>query len=159
MKTIKSIKTLSLALLFALIAGPSFGQDLKAQYNIDDSKIALQGYSAVSYLDLGIAQKGLKQFKSVYEELSFYFTSVEQKVKFDANPKKYLPQYGGFCAFGISVGAKFRTDPNKFVVKGDKYYLYLYDVEVDAQQLWLAGNHKELVSTANDNWKTLSKTK
>ena len=127
------------------------------RYNTDDSKIALQGYSPVSYLDLEIAQKGLKEFKVTHAGLNYYFTSKEQMQKFQANPKKYMPQYGGFCAFGVSVGAKFRVDPNKFVVKDGKYFLFLYDLEVDAQQLWLAGNHKELVRTANGNWASLSK--
>lgn len=129
----------------------------KASQNIDDSKIALQGYSPVSYLDLNIAQKGLKEHKATYDGLTYYFTSEEQKKSFEANPKKYLPEYGGYCAFGVSVGAKFRVDPNKFVVKDGKYYLFLYNLEVDAQQLWLAGNHKELVSKANSNWNKLSK--
>ncbi|HEY9117505.1 MAG TPA: YHS domain-containing (seleno)protein, partial [Roseivirga sp.] len=95
--------------------------------------------------------------KATHDGLAYYFTSAEQKKAFEANPRKYLPQYGGYCAFGVSVGAKFRVDPNKFVVKDGKYFLYLYDVEVDAQQLWLAGNHKELVQKADSNWKTLSK--
>lgn len=133
----------------------AIAQDKKAN-NIDDSKIALQGYSPVSYLDLSIAQKGLKEHKTTYNGLAYYFTNNDQKKSFEANPKKYLPQYGGYCAFGISVGAKFRVDPNKFVVKEGKYYLFLYDLEVDAQQLWLAGNHKELVSKADNNWEKLS---
>ena len=77
--------------------------------------------------------------------------------KFKNNPTKYLPQYGGYCAFGVSVGAKFRADPNKFVVKDGKYFLFLYDLEVDAQQLWLDGNHEKLVAKADGNWTKLSK--
>ena len=49
--------------------------------------------------------------------------SAEQKAAFDKAPAKYLPQYGGFCAFGIYAGAKFRVDPNKFIQKDGKYYL------------------------------------
>lgn len=143
------------SLLFISTIG--FSQSSKASYNADDSKIALQGYSAVSYLDLGIAQKGLKEYKSTYEGHAYYFTSNEQKKTFEKNPAKYVPQYGGFCAFGVSVGAKFRVDPNKFVVRDGKYFLFLYDLEVDAQQLWLAGNHTELVSKADANWAKLSK--
>ena len=154
MKTITSLLFIGLITMSSL----AVGQDLKSRYNIDDSKIALQGYSPVSYLDLGIAQKGLKAYKSTYGDLAYYFTSAEQKSKFDANPTKYLPQYGGYCAFGVSVGAKFRVDPNKFVVKDGKYFLFLYDVEVDAQQLWLEGNHSELVAKSNTNWKKLSKS-
>lgn len=89
--------------------------------------------------------------------MAYYFTSEDQRKSFETNPKKYLPQYGGFCAFGVSVGAKFRVDPNKFLVKDGKYYLFLYDLEVDAQQLWLAGDQKELVQKADVNWTKLSK--
>ena len=143
--------------LFALaITFTAQAQDFKAKYNTDDSKIALQGYSPVSYIELGIAQRGLKAYKSAHDGLNYYFTSSEQKAKFDKNPQKYLPEYGGYCAFGVSVGAKFRTDPNKFVVSNGNLFLFLYDVEVDAQQLWLAGNEKELVKKADTNWKKLS---
>lgn len=150
-----SIQTFVVAIIMLL--GTNAIAQNKMANNIDDSKIALQGYSPVSYLDLGIAQKGLKEYKATYDGLAYYFTSEDQKKSFVNNPKKYLPQYGGYCAFGISVGAKFRVDPNKFVVKDGKYFLFLYDLEVDAQQLWLAGNHKELAQKADANWTKLSK--
>lgn len=151
----KQIFTLSLVITLLLGSGSLFAQDKQA-HNIDNSNIALQGYSPVSYLDLGLAQKGLKEYKSEYNKVVYYFTSAEQKASFDKNPSKYLPQYGGYCAFGIYAGAKFRTDPNKFIVKDGKYYLFLYNVELDAQQLWLAeNNHQALVKTANTNWKKL----
>lgn len=140
-----------------LIASLGYSQDLKKSNNIDDSKIALQGYSPVSYLDLGIAQRGLKEYKATHNGISYYFTSAAQKKTFEASPEKYLPQYGGYCAFGVSVGAKFRVDPTKFVVKDGKYFLFLYDVEVDAQQLWLAENHQQVKKKADANWTKLSK--
>jgi YHS domain-containing protein len=153
----KTIKRTVLALLLTVFAGALFAQNFKANHNTDDSKIALQGYSPVSYLDLGIAQKGLKEFKASHDGLNYYFTSKDQKDKFEANPSKYLPQYGGYCAFGVSVGAKFRTDANKFVVKEGKYFLFLNDLEVDAQQLWLDGDYGKLVAKADGNWTKLSK--
>ena len=142
-----------------LMTGISLNAQDKKAYNIDNSNIALEGYSPVSYLDLGIAQKGLKQHKSEYDKVIYYFTSDEQKKVFDANPKKYQPQYGGYCAFGVYAGAKFRPDPNKFVVKDGKYYLYLYNLELDAQQLWLAeSNHNGLSKKADENWEKLKTT-
>ena len=129
-------------------------QDKKA-LNIDDSKIALQGYSPVSYLDLGLAQKGSKDFKAVHLGVSYYFTSNQQVTKFKANPSRYLPQFGGFCAFGIYAGAKFRTDPHKFVVSNDKLYLFLYDLEVDAKELWVAESESKLLPVARANWSKL----
>ncbi|OEK00431.1 hypothetical protein BFP97_02405 [Roseivirga sp. 4D4] len=145
--------------LFLLLGGTAIqAQDKKAN-NIDNSNIALQGYSPVSYLDLGLAQRGNKAYKSTYKKINYYFTSAEQKATFDKNPSKYLPQYGGFCAFGTYAGAKFRVDPNKFIVKDGKYFLYLNDVELDAKGLWLnEKNHKKLVAKANDNWSKLKST-
>ncbi|MEM7040060.1 MAG: YHS domain-containing (seleno)protein [Bacteroidota bacterium] len=140
-----------------IIALGLYGSVWAQAVNVDDSKIALQGYSPVSYLDLGLAQLGKKAYKSDHEGLHYYFTSAEQKASFDANPKKYLPQYGGFCAFGIYAGAKFRVDPHKFLVRNGKLYLFLYDLEVDAKQLWIEGNEAELLKKANTNWTKLGK--
>ena len=154
MKLVKS--TLAIVALF--IATSVFAQDKMAN-NIDNSNIALQGYSPVSYLDLGLAQKGSKNFKSEYQKVVYYFTSADQKATFDKSPAKYVPQYGGYCAFGTYAGAKFRVDPNKFIVKDGKYYLFLNNVELDAKQLWLAeNNHSKLKSVADKNWSKLSKT-
>lgn len=154
----KKLVKSTVLILAILVATATFAQDNKAN-NIDNSNIALQGYSPVSYLDLGIAQRGLKQYKSEHKKVVYYFTSAEQKATFDKNPSKYLPQFGGFCAFGVYAGAKFRPDPNKFIVKDGKYFLYLYNLELDAQQLWQAeNNHNKLLSVANNNWEKLSKT-
>lgn len=154
----KNIIKTTIVLVAFVFATTVFAQDNKAN-NIDNSNIALQGYSPVSYLDLGLAQKGNKNFKSEHNKIVYYFTSAEQKATFDKNPEKYLPQYGGFCAFGCYAGAKFRVDPNKFIVEDGKYFLYLNNIELDAKQLWLAeNNHNKLKSVADKNWKKLSKT-
>lgn len=149
-----NFKRISIFMIAVMTAGVMFAQDKKAN-NIDDSKIGLHGYSPVSYLDLGLAQRGSKQYKVVHDKIAYYFTSNEQKAKFEKNPEKYLPQFGGFCAFGVYAGAKFRVDPNKFVVSNGKYYLFLNDVEVDAKQLWMAEKETKLLATANKNWKNL----
>ncbi|WP_232517445.1 YHS domain-containing (seleno)protein, partial [Aquimarina aggregata] len=156
-KKMKNLFKSTIVVLALLVSTVSFAQDKKAN-NIDDSKIGLQGYSPVSYLDLGLAQRGAKQFKSTHNKIAYYFTSEDQKKTFDSNPQKYMPQYGGFCAFGVYAGAKFRVDPTKFVVNNGKYYLFLNDVEVDAKQLWISEKESKLLATANKNWNGL-KTK
>lgn len=140
---------------FMISATYALAQD-KAKYNIDDSKIALSGYSAVSYVDLNLAQRGDKNFMSEYNGVKYFFVDADQKKAFDSNPQKYLPQYGGYCATGVAVGAKFRTDPNKFLVRDGKLYLFLNSIEVDAKQLWLA-DEKNMASKARKNWPNLSK--
>ena len=145
-------------LSFVLAASSVLAQDNTAN-NIDNSNIALQGYSPVSYADLGLAQRGVQAHKSEYQKVIYYFTSAEQKETFDQNPGKYLPQYGGFCAFGIYAGAKFRVDPNKFISKDGEYFLFLNNLELDAKQLWLnEKDHNKLVEGADKNWERLSKT-
>jgi len=143
--------------VLALFIGVSLSAQDKKANNIDNSNIALQGYSPVSYLDLQLAQTGNKQFKTEHQGVEYYFTSNEQKAKFDRSLHKYLPQYGGYCAFGTYAGAKFRVDQNKFIVEDGKYYLYLNNLELDAKQLWMAeNNHNGLKSTADKNWLKLS---
>lgn len=154
MNILKSLITVA----FISLSISSFSQNKKAN-NIDNSNIALQGYSPVSYLDLNLAQKGDKNFKSKHKDIVYYFTSAEQKKTFDKNPTKYLPEYGGYCAFGTYAGAKFRVDPNKFIVSNNKYYLFLNNLELDAKQLWLnEKNHTKLKNTADKNWNKLKQT-
>ncbi len=150
------MKLNSIFLTIALALTSVFAQAQTTDFNTDATKIALQGYSPVSYLDLNLAQRGSKEFKSTEGGYNYYFTDAKQKAAFDASPAKYVPQYGGYCATGIAVGAKFRTDPNKFVVTDGKLYVFLYDLEVDAKQLWLA-DEKGMHAKAEANWKTLSK--
>lgn len=150
------MKLNSIFLTLSLVLVSLYGQAQSTDFNTDATKIALQGYSPVSYLDLSLAQRGSKEFKSAHDGVTYYFTSAEQKTKFDAAPAKYVPQYGGYCATGIAVGAKFRTDPNKFLVRNGKLYVFLYDLEVDALQLWLA-DEKGMSAKAEEHWKTMSK--
>ncbi len=147
----KNIATTFLIVLFAFAASAQ-------EYNTDDSKIALNGYSPVSYLDLQLAQRGSKEYMSEVDGVKYFFTSSDQKKSFDASPSKYMPQYGGWCATGVAIGSKFRVDPNKFVVKDGRYYLFLNSIEVDAKQVWNEKGHNNMVKNANNNWKKL-KTK
>lgn len=150
----KKMRLFMLAAIF--MASVSVFAQSKTEYNIDDSKIALQGYSPVSYVDLNLAQRGDKDFMSERGGVKYFFVNAEQKKTFDANPEKYMPQFGGYCATGIAVGAKFRVDPNKFLVDNGKLYLFLNSIEVDAKQLWMA-DKKGMTKKAYANWPNLKK--
>ena len=151
------MKTVRLFLLAAIfMASVNVFAQSKAAYNIDDSKIALEGYSPVSYVDLNLAQRGDKDHMVEHQGVKYFFVDSAQKQKFQTNPSRYLPQYGGYCATGIAVGAKFRTDPNKFLVQNGKLYLFLNSIEVDAKQLWMA-DQKGMSKKAEANWPKLKK--
>ena len=75
-------------------------------------------------------------------------SSEANKEKFEKDPERYAPQYGGYCAFGVSVGAKFDGDPALFRVVDDKLYLNL---NPEIQTTWgkdIPGN----IAKADGNW-------
>jgi len=91
-------------LLLALITTiPTFAQT-KALMNVNRKKLALQGYDPVAFFTQSRPVKGVAQFESTYNGARYLFASVEDKALFDANPAKYEPQFGGFCAYGASQG-------------------------------------------------------
>ena len=65
--------------------------------------------------------------------VTYLFASEDNKKKFEANPQKYIPAYGGYCAFGVTEGKKFATDPEAWKIVDGKLYLNL---DKDAQAEW-----------------------
>ena len=93
-----------LFLFLALITAiPAFAQT-KTLVNVDRKGLALQGYDPVAFFTQSRPVKGLAQFESTYNGARYLFVSAEDKALFDANPAKYEPQFGGFCAYGASQG-------------------------------------------------------
>ena len=153
MKSTKLVVTV-LGVVVALLASRNaFAQGIE-HYNLDDTKIALHGYSPVSYFEEGHAEKGKREFKSQHEGVSYYFTSAAQKKVFDKNPSKYIPAYGGWCAFGITVGGLFRADPENYKIVEGRLLVFLNDIEVDARKLWDDTPNGDEVNTnkAKANW-------
>jgi len=124
--------------------------------NADDSHIGLQGYSPVSYLDDQQAELGDTAHHAEHEGIRYFFTSEEQRARFEANPQRYVPAFGGWCAFGMTVDARFRTNPNKFLVVDDRLLVFLGDIETDARALWQEGTDSELLAKATENWARFS---
>lgn len=97
----------------------------KKTLNLDKNNVALQGYDAVSYLNDNKAIKGSADFSSVHDGATYYFSSKENKDAFDNNPEKYMPQCGGWCAWGVAEkNKKFPINPETFKVIDGKLYLF-----------------------------------
>lgn len=96
--------------------------------------VAIQGYDPVAYFTEGRPVKG--QDKLVFEWMGakWKFASQAHLDLFRAAPEKYAPQYGGYCAFGVSQDHLVSVEPDKFKVIDGKLYLN-YDAKVQAQ--WL----------------------
>src|SRR5262249_51058851 len=117
-------------LLVLMLVGsiPAFGQS-KSLVNLDKKGIAIQGYDPVAFFTQNRPVKGLPEFESKYNGARYLFASAEDKSTFDANPAKYEPQFGGFCAYAAS---KNRTAPVKIeafqIVNGR--LLMQYDLDI-----------------------------
>jgi YHS domain-containing protein len=86
--------------------------------------VILKGYDPVAYFKQAKALKGNPTIESNYQGVSYLFASTENKAVFDKDPAKYLPQYGGFCAYGVANGVLTNAEsPNAFTVYKGKLYL------------------------------------
>lgn len=83
----------------------------------------LGGYCPVAYIKNEQAIKGSKEFASTVDGKTYWFVSADAKALFDKEPNKYLPQYDGYCAYGMTFGKKFPVDPTVSAVVDGKLYL------------------------------------
>lgn len=113
---------------------------------------ALRGYDAVAYFKEGKPVKGSPQYTVEYKGSTFRFGSKANRDAFAAEPARYAPQYGGYCAFGTAGGYKAATDPTAFTVTGGKLYL---NYNRDIQKQWSA-DIPGFVAKADRNWPTVS---
>ena len=101
--------------------------------NHSHSTPGIGGYDAVAYFTEGKAVRGTGFHVADVDGVTYVFASAENKKLFDADPKKYLPAYGGYCAYGLGVGKKFVADPEIWKVVEGKLYLNL---DKKIQQSW-----------------------
>ena len=85
--------------------------------------MALRGYDPVAYFEDGKPTRGAKNLEASYGGARYLFASESHRKLFLQNPKKYIPEYGGFCAVGTSFGEKVDVDPETGKVVNGKLYL------------------------------------
>jgi len=89
-----------------------------------DDRVILRGNDAVAYFTDGKAVKGRAAFKSTYDGDVYRFVSDANKRMFDANPKRFVPAYAGFCASGAPYALKANIGADVFTVHQDRLYLF-----------------------------------
>jgi YHS domain-containing protein len=87
-------------------------------------RLMLAGHDVVAYFTQGKHAPGSAQFSSVYEGVTFRFASAQHKALFDANPQKYLPMYGGYCANGIVYAIPWGGDADSWRIIDGKLYIF-----------------------------------
>jgi YHS domain-containing protein len=108
----------------------------------DESRLMLKGADVVAYFTQGRYVQGTPQHRSVYQDVNFRFASAEHKALFDANPTKYLPQYGGYCANGIVYGIPWGGDADSWRIIDGKLYIFGGQGSKDGFELDIPGNLK-----------------
>jgi len=149
------IKGLAIATAALTLATASYAGDDKVRTsNVSDHQLALKGYDAVAYFNEGAPVAGKSRFSYSHNGVEYRFSTADNRDRFAASPAKYEPQYGGFCAFGVSVGLKLEVDPEAFEIIDGKLYL---NNAPEVHAMWLK-DPKGRIKAANKNWKTVRKT-
>lgn len=112
------------------------------------SDVAIRGYDAVAYFTEGKAVEGREEHSFEWKGAEWHFASAENKDLFAADPEKYAPQYGGYCAWAVAQGKTASTDPEAWKIVDGKLYLN-YNRKI--QEKWqedVPGN----VAKADESW-------
>ena len=111
--------------IIALVISLSFVFSMQAlDQKSKKENIELHGSCPVVYLMMGKDVKGDPKIASTFENKTYYFTNADAKKMFDADPKKYLPKYDGYCATGIAMGKKIVPDHQYYSIYNGSTYLF-----------------------------------
>ena len=95
---------------------------------------AINGYDPVAYFTVGKPVKGQDGLVTEWMGAKWKFSSQANLDLFKANPEKYAPQYGGYCAYGVTQGSLIKIEPEQFTLRDGKLYL---NYDADVQSKWL----------------------
>ncbi len=148
-----------LSVLFLLSAIPAFTQTdvfRTKEYNLDDG-VAIKGYDPVAYFTIHKAVRGKKDFSYTYQGVTYHFATLADEQSFEANPVKYEPRYGGWCAYAMGhEGTKVEVDPETFKIINGQLYLFYNRFFNNTLKTWNQ-DEPRLLSQADKNWQKILK--
>jgi YHS domain-containing protein len=109
---------------------------------------AIKGYDPVAFFKESKPVKGADSLSYTWKEATWLFSNRQNLEAFKADPDKYAPQYGGYCAYGLSQGHKAPTQTDTWTVVNDKLY-FNYNSKV--KELWTK-DQPALIKTADEKW-------
>ena len=120
------------------------------EYNVDANGLALKGYSPVSYVADGRAELGSSAHALQHRGVTYHLVSDEQMAAFRQSPDRFEPAFGGWCAYGISLGIRWEPDPASFEIIDGRLFLFSRSGEADARELWdRETDHPALIARAD----------
>ncbi|MFM8914099.1 MAG: YHS domain-containing (seleno)protein [Flammeovirgaceae bacterium] len=112
---------------------------------------AIRGYDPVAFFTEGREVMGKKEFVFEYAGAKWHFASEVHLNLFKENPEKYTPQFGGYCAYGMSSGYKAETQPNAWTILDGKLYL---NYSLGVRATWNQ-DRARYIQKAEANWPTV----
>lgn len=141
-----------LLLVLAVTATILIGAQARAGEFFEKDGAAIRGYDPVAYFkELGPV-KGSPDYKAEHKGSTFYFASEANLMMFQAEPDRYAPQYGGYCAYGTASGYKASTDPAAFTIVDGRLYL---NYSLDVQKQWRV-DARGFIIEADKKWPDVS---
>lgn len=119
--------------------------------NTNSAGLALGGYDPVAYFVAGSPEVGSPDVTASHDGATYRFVDAANRDRFVADPAKYLPAYGGYCAYGVASGYKVKVDPDAFTIVDGTLYLN-YDKGV--MKKWRT-DIPAYIAKANTNWKSI----
>lgn len=126
-----------LALLFSSAVQAQSDAQRQKHFNTGAGNLAISGYDPVSY-HLGKPRVGSRDYSWIYKGIHYRFSSQKNKDTFKANPSKYEPACGGWCAWAMLDSEKVEIDPKSYLIIGGKLHLFFDGVFADTRKRWLA---------------------
>jgi len=142
----------AICLLSLFVTGAALADSPIAAVNTEHG-LAIKGYDPVTYFATGRPTSGSAQFSTTYKGATYRFASAENRDRFIAAPENFVPQYGGYCAYAMSLNKIADIDPDQWAIVNNKLYL---NNGFLAQSLWSfdkSGN----IEKGDRNWPSIPK--
>jgi YHS domain-containing protein len=124
-----------------------------AKWNLGKGGLAIEGYDPVAYFPEGGGKAALgdPKFETVQGGAKYRFTSEAHRTWFLAEPARYQPKYGGWCAYAMVEGDDVEIDPQSFLVQDGRLFLFYKGLFADTRAKWLPKS-KEFLPKADAEW-------
>lgn len=143
--------------LSVLFSSPSFAAD---EYNVSSgvttagAPLGLHGVDAVTLTSFNAVAEGDAAHSVVVDGVAYYFASADSAREFESAPDRYLPQFGGFCAYAVALGKKFDGDPRYADIVGGKLFLFV-NAEIFEKY---KKDSKRILAKAEKTWPSIQHT-
>lgn len=159
MKQLKKYSNVFLPLLLGLLSCQAIKHadtgSMTPNLNLNEDGAIIDGYDPVAFFSDQKPVKGNPDFRSTYNGATYWFATRENQQLFEKNPSRYEVQFGGWCAYAVSLGTTAPIDINTWSIIKDRLVFQKNDRIV---KIWNK-NPDENYEKANANWPAIARQK